>query len=93
MLLCASVNVCGKWHAGSSEVSTSSDFVATFRNSKLGFPPRPAWVQDQDFLFELLTHQADRLGQVQIIGDNHRRFLLVVETVHQEVGRDVDICS
>ena len=48
-------------------------------------------MQHQHFPFELLPHQANRLDKVGVIGDDDRRFILIVEPVHQEVGRDIDI--
>jgi hypothetical protein len=49
----ASVSVPGKWQAGNGEVSTSSDFVATLRSSKLGFRPGPHGCSTSTFFLNL----------------------------------------
>ena len=48
-------------------------------------------MQHQDFQLEFPPHLQNRFDQVGIIRDNHRRLIIPVEGIHQQIRRQVDI--
>ena len=53
--------------------------------------PSPTRVEHADLLAEPRARDADRQLEVRVVGDHDGKFVVVLEAVEKQVGREVDI--